>query len=276
MVVFALGDRAPSPYEQEVPSDRLIGWQESAARLANAHLACLVAAIGGPMLSPSSVATFWSMMHVDFDTGNFLAASDPTSGGTRIALYQARMGVGLDDWRFYRSAPLVTTEQLVRSFELLDAVLQRPATDMALLRAELLFRAVSALMHQDTAGGLTSAWGAMEGLLGDLLTRYLDENENRDVGQRGGGQPPKFINSDRRKFLGGSEMTARHTVEVLSLLDVLPFELYRASTQCARARNAWLHKQTEPSREIVWTAVVALGELFELVERVPLRIRPDP
>ena len=70
-------------------------------------------------------------------------------------------------------------------------------------------------------------------------------------------------------------MTARHTVELLSLLDVLPFNLYKASTRCASARNAWLHKQEQPSPEIANVAVEALGELFELVEDVPLGATPE-
>jgi hypothetical protein len=61
------------------------------------------------------------------------------------------------------------------------------------------------------------------------------------------GNTLKFINGDRRKFFEESTMTARHTLEFLSLLDILPFELYRASTQCAKARNDWLHVQQEPS-----------------------------
>ena len=70
-------------------------------------------------------------------------------------------------------------------------------------------------------------------------------------------------------------MTARHTVGLLSLLDVLPFKLYRASILCAKARNAWLHKQEEPSPKTASMAVEALGELFELVEDVPLRVMSE-
>jgi hypothetical protein len=118
---------------------------------------------------------------------------------------------------------------------------------MTLLRAEMLFRATSALAHMDQAGALTNAWGVIEGLLGDLLHRYLDDNADRVDDQDTSGKGPKFIDGKRRKFFEGSEMTARHTLELLSLLDILPFELYRASKQCAKARNDWLHKQQEPS-----------------------------
>ncbi len=65
-------------------------------------------------------------------------------------------------------------------------------------------------------------------------------------------------------------MTSRHTAEFLSLLGVLPFGLYRASTRCATARNEWLHSQVEPSSDLAHMAVKALGDLFALVEGVPL------
>jgi hypothetical protein len=277
MIAFFLGSIAPSPYEEGVASDALVVWMEKAQRLANAHLACLVAAIGtGPMLAPSGVVTPWSLMQVEFETGKFRASTDYTGSGARVALHFAREGRGdLGDWRFYRGRSLVTREQIDRSFLLLDALLRRLSRDRVLLRAELLFRATSALIERDDAGALTTARTAIEGLLGDLLSQYLDENENRPAGTDASGNALKFINTDRRKFLEGREMTARNTVELLSLLDVLPFWLYRACTQCASARNTWLHAQNEPSSEAAWKAVGALGQLFELVEEVPIRVIPD-
>jgi hypothetical protein len=102
------------------------------------------------------------------------------------------------------------------------------------------------------------------------LRRYLDDNQNRPSGQDGSGNKLKFVNGERRRFLEGREMTARHTMEALSLLDVLPFKLYTALRRCATARNEWLHAQTEPSGQDAILAIRSLGELFELVEGVPL------
>lgn len=254
-------------------ADTFIAWHEQVVRLANAHLACL-AAVVHQFTAPSAVVTLWSLMQVEFETGKFRASSDHTGGGTRVALHFARQSFA-DDWRFYRGRGPISAEHMEHSFELVAALLDRPSPDMTLLRAEMLFRARSGLVHRDWSGALTTAWGAMERLLGDLLSRFLDENEDRTAGSDADGNKLKFINGDRRSFFQGREMTARHTVELLSLLDVLPFKLYRASILCAKARNAWLHKQEEPSPKTASMAVEALGELFELVEDVPLRVMSE-
>jgi hypothetical protein len=271
MVVFYMGDATPT-FDDTIDADSFLTWHRQAVRLANAHLACLAAVIGSPVVGPSAVVTLWSVMQVDFELGRFEAASHPTMGGALMALYDARR-TGPFDWRFYRGRSLVlATERVESSFDLLRALLDRPSRDMTLLRAEMLFRATSGLAHGDWSGALTTAWAAMEGLLGDLLSHYLDENEDRPAGEDASGNKLKFINDNRRGFLDGREMTARHTVELLSLLDLLPFKIYRTLTRCASARNAWLHKQTEPSPKVAHSAVEALGELFEIVEGIPLHV----
>jgi hypothetical protein len=270
LVAFMLGELAVSPYESE-DAGVISAWVSSGARLANAHLACLVSATGGPMAAPSEVVTIWSLLQADFETGAFRASSDFTGSGARVAIHMARRGIGdLGDWRFFRGRPLVTVEALDRSFALLEMLLSRASRDMALLRAEMLFRAESASVHRDPAGALTTAWTAAEGMLSERLKRYLDANQDRASGHDESGNKLKFLNADRRRFLEGREMTARHTMETLSLLDVLPFKLYTALRRCASARNGWLHAQTEPSPEDAVLAVRSLGELFELVEGVPL------
>jgi hypothetical protein len=60
-------------------------------------------------------------------------------------------------------------------------------------------------------------------------------------------------------------------MEFLSLIDRLPFDLYCAARECSTARNNWLHKAEPPSSEMAQTAIKAAGELFELLEGVPLR-----
>jgi len=275
MIAFYMGDATPN-FNDTSPAlgESFQAWHEGVTRLANAHLACLATVIPFPTTGPSGIVTTWSVIQVDFDSGRFEAASHPTMGGALMALYDARRA-GPFDWRFYRGRSLILTEEhLKRSFDLLGGLLDRPSREITLLRAEMLFRATSGLAHMDQAGALTNAWGVIEGLLGDLLRRYLDENADRPADQDTPGNTPKFINGERRKFFEGSDMTARHTLELLSLLEILPFELYRASTQCSKARNDWLHKQQEPSGEIAQIAVRTAGELFALVEGVPLYVLP--
>ena len=135
-------------------------------------------------------------------------------------------------------------------------------------------RARVALVDGDASGALTNAWTATEGMLGDLLKRHLDEQADRPVEGFPPGNAPKFVNSNRRDFFESAEMTARNVVELLSLVDWLPFHLYRTARQCATARNKWLHAEEEPSTEVAVAALEAAGELFELLEGVPLRVLP--
>jgi hypothetical protein len=154
---------------------------------------------------------------------------------------------------------------------MLDSMLARPDQDVVLLRAELLVRAKSATGDMDYAGALTSAWTAIEGMLGDHFGRFLNENADRALGDRPS-SGERFISSQRRRFLEGAEMTSRHLAEFLSLLDLLPFLLYRAILRCARARNNWLHAEKLPTHEDAVEALQAAAELFELVEGIPLRL----
>jgi hypothetical protein len=208
-------------------------------------------------------------MLVDFESGESHASNELLTGGTRLALLMAR-NERVSDWRAYRET-VVSNEQIERSFELLGALLDRDS-DAAVLRAGMLFRATSAFMHRDWTGALMNAWIATEGLLGDLLKRYVDEQRDREPGEDAFGNTHQFIESGRRRFLLGSEMTVRHTIEFLSLLGTLPFELYLACTQCAKARNAWAHSEANPSSEVAVLAIKTLGEMFELVEDVPLHV----
>jgi hypothetical protein len=161
----------------------------------------------------------------------------------------------------------IGVEEVQRSFELLSDLLRRPNEHAVLLRAELLLRAKVALSDLDYVGALTNAWTASEGMLGDLLSTYLDENENRE------GIAAKFVNKGRRDFLVGSaDVTVRHKMEVLSLLDRLPFPLYAGLRRCSKARNGWLHSETEPSGEVSILALRTAGELFELLEDIPLHV----
>ncbi|HEV7938654.1 MAG TPA: hypothetical protein VGP18_11630 [Solirubrobacteraceae bacterium] len=270
MIAFHLGDATPTVIEES--GDAFLNWHEKCVRLANAHLACLAATLRIPHLTPTGVATLWSVMQVEFESGNFRAMTDYTGGGTRIALFDARKNPPDSfDWRFYRGRG-ITTEQMGRSFELLRMLLERTDKERVLQRAEMLFRATSSLVRRDWGGALINAWTACEGLLGDLLLRYLDENKDREKIIDAAGNERIFIDSDRRRWLRESSMTVRHKTEFLSLLDQLPFDLYLAARQCAKARNDWVHNETEPSGDVAHKAVSTLGALFELVEGVPLRV----
>lgn len=275
MIVFGLGPDGPKYL------DDFEAWNATLQRLLNAYLACLHASLERPArwLFRTEVATVWRTMQVSL-SGEFQAMSDRATGGILLELYHARRPefarpeiYSSLDWRFNRGGNIVAidAEAIRASFKMLDSLLRRPNREIVLLRAELLARAKGAMGDMDYAGALTSAWTAIEGILGDLFARFLDANADRGVGD-GALSDGRFISAQRRRFLEGAEMTSRHLAEFLSLLDVLPFPLYRAVLTSAKARNNWLHTEKLPTHEDAVRALQTAAELFEIAEAVPLRV----
>ncbi len=250
-------------------------WMSRGVRLMNAHLACLHAVLD-PMFK-SSIVTLWNTMQVEFESGTFIAMNARGDGGAALALYFARRPTSVfaadtADWRYSRVGQPISEASIQQSLALLDRLLDGPAREARLLRAELLVRAKVALADLDASGGLTNAWTAVEAMLGDLFRRYLDENADRPVGTDSAGNPLKFIAGSRRSFLGGRDVTVRHTLEFLSLVDRLSFAHYREALRCSKARNEWLHTGKEPAADIAYAAIRLAGELFEILHDVPLHV----
>jgi hypothetical protein len=263
------------PEELSIDQD-FLRWIDSCVRLMNAHLPCLDAVRRFGHVYGSAVVAPMTTLPVVFETGKWnQGANSSLDGGARMALYQAREPwsqpqVPLTaDWRFYRSSP-ITVQSMQESFDRLRALLERPSRADVLLRAELLQRARAAYRDGDFSAALIDAWAPIEVMLGVLLDRYLDKNEDRPVGQDASGNTLKFVNDKRRKFLKSSQMTVRHTIELLSFLDLLAFPLYQVVNRCEKARNAWLHNGIIPSRDIAWQAIYTCAQLFEQVEGVCL------
>lgn len=265
-ITFALGDRQPSnltDFER---------WRVHGVRLINAHLACLHTA--APPFFTASVATPWKVMEVEFASGQ-LTSMQPLDDMSTVSLAMARRSqptVDVLDWRYFRLAPTVTIQTVERSLDLFDALLARPARDAVLLRAELLVRAKVALLENDFSGALTNAWTAAEGMLGGLLRRYLETERNRPSGDDEADKRLRFINNDRLNWLAGKDMTVRHTMEFLSLLGVLPFDLYRDARRSSTVRNLWLHGEKEPTYDDSEIAIRLAGSLFELLEGIALHV----
>jgi hypothetical protein len=280
MIAFALGPEGAA-YETDFEA-----WEQSLVRLMNAHLACLQSTVPEPGLLWCSVVTVWSSMQVKFPAGTVTGASTGSAGLVALELYNARTVLSAPyDWRLFRG-PLraIPADAVEESFGMLSRLLDLPhkigEADLlerpALFRAELLQRAKSALLDMDTTGALTNAWTASEGMLGDMLNRYLDETKDRPAGHDAHGNKLAFMTSKRRGFFGSGLWTIRHTMEFLSLVDRLPFDLYREAHECSQARNNWMHYEKVPSPKVADMAIRVAGKLFELLEGVPLRMHGRP
>jgi hypothetical protein len=61
-------------------------------------------------------------------------------------------------------------------------------------------------------------------------------------------------------------------MEFLSLVDLLPFGLYRDARLSSKTRNDWLHLEKQPTYDDAERAIRLAGRLFELLEGVPLNV----
>lgn len=263
MLVFDFGSWA-APVDLE-DFDAAEQYQTRCVRLMNAHLACLCDRAEG-FLTPT-VLTLARVMRVEFADGRLLVAGGRESTATAELYFAREARLEWNDWRLRRGLGALSENAVRGSVALLRELLNRPNQDKALLRAELLHRSAAAYHDHDYSAALVHAWTAAEGLLGDLFAAFLDEEENRP-----NDGPAKFINDRRRKFLEGSEVTARLTAEILSLLDRLPFGLYRDARESAKARNNWLHSSIEATHEVADQAIHTAEGLFALVEGIDLRM----
>jgi hypothetical protein len=281
MIVFAIAGDNP------VYDDDFLGWSSTLVRLMNAHLACLHSSLPPPGLLFSSVVNIWSTLQAELETGKFRGASTGSSGGVALQLYNAREPAARDyaDWRLLRGPLIfVPADRLEASFELLGRLLACPHKPSqtalkyrpALLRAELLQRAKASLLDGDETGALANAWTASEGMLGDLLRRYLDTANERPPERDASGNEIPFVTADRRRFFEGGTWTIRHTIEFLSFVERMPFDLYRATRECSKARNDWMHYEKVPAPEVASRALETAGELFGLLEGVPIQMFGQP
>jgi len=253
------GTRAPPALGAEPDGFEVMAdYQVRCVRLMNAHLACLVTT--SRQGHRPTVVVPEDLLVVDFDSGKFQSGSGQSLGADLGML--RLLPVDWMDWRIrkrYLSA--IPAEGVRESFSLLTRLLDRPHADAALLHAELLYRAAAAYGDHDHPGALVQAWTAIEGLMRYRLEGYLDEVADRPIDR-----PGKFINADRKSRLVGSRFTAELTVELLSLADRVPFSVYSAVRDAAKARNDWLHNQTAVSAGRAAKAIMAAQTLFSLVE----------
>lgn len=155
------------------------------------------------------------------------------------------------------------------SFTLFQELCERPNQDAVLWRMEMLLRSVEALNDEDYPGALVSAWTAVEAMLRILWERYLTDRATDHEGQ---GDKRQFLNSDRKGFLNGPQITSRHMAEILSLADRLAFGLYRDIVTNGTRRNNWLHTQKPIDRKQACDAIQTAQALHGFVDGVKLEI----
>jgi hypothetical protein len=135
---------------------------------------------------------------------------------------------------------------------------------------DLLMRA--AVLYQDSNFSvcLEMAWTATEHLVDRLWTSFIEANRSREVS----GKTVPFINADRRTRLEGRDYSASVVIEILSLEDLIPWNLYGDLTRVRIARNKWLHSMqivdSETASLAMWTAERMLAQVEGIELYIPL------
>jgi hypothetical protein len=113
---------------------------------------------------------------------------------------------------------------------------------------------------------LILAWAVTEALLGELWERYLDKTKTRP----GDGEHLLMPSTRKKRLSGGPDMTASLITEMLSLLEQIPFSLYRRLSEVRAARNKWIHDLRPVSAETTLTAMSVAEDMLEVVHGVSL------
>lgn len=269
LVVFDLSIWAPRPSAESGLGD-FSDLASSALRrvgLMNAHVACLHTAVlqvqnfahTVSALSPSRLLPMNS-----FDAPTGVSLPDPCLGEVYAArfasTYSARLPPAFD-WRLTRRNLIVNEAAIDRSFKMLSELLALQEHERVIRLYDLLVRAASAYADHDYSQGLISAWAVIESLLQETWDVYLEQNRTREID----GKRTPFINTDRKSRLVGIDMTASLVSEMLSILDRLPFELYRQLSVVRTARNKWIHSLRPVTAEDSALSISVAQEMIKLI-----------
>ena len=258
----------PELFAAPQDADARLALHAKCASFLNAHLACLYSTIfareglKGSLSRHMEVSAFDVLLLRRDQPSNPSALTEMSPVGWSELIRQLQVGHDTN------TLPVeVKIETIQDSLSLFNQLVSFPEDQMVITVVDILLRARRALEESDYVVSLTLAWSAAERLLNTLWDRYLQNNRERVIG----GTTVHFINSERKERLMSRDYTASVKSEVLSLADVLPFEMFENFTRARKARNDWLHGLTHPTREDASAAISSVRELFRLLYNIELR-----
>jgi hypothetical protein len=128
------------------------------------------------------------------------------------------------------------------------------------------------LQDHDYPRSLITAWTIIERLLDLKWSEYMKGHRKVTIE----GEEISFINSDRLKKLEGRDYTASVRTEVLSLLGILSFEVYKDMENIRKVRNGWMdgwmdgwmHELKQVKMSDARDAIKVVSILFESAYKV--------
>lgn len=276
MFIFDFSDWPPGralPDDGESDFDAVAAVILQRVNVLNAHLVCLYTALSRRQnisLAKMTVAPSDLIMLKSLDdTG--MSFADTRVAALVLARHPSTYVRELPtwfDWRVSMRKVVVEIDVVHESFQLLATILQH-SDPYALLITDLCARSCKAYEDHNYSLCLVTAWAITEKLLQDLWNRYVEANREKEID----GAKVPFINKARKKKLIESrDFSASVISEVLSLMDYLPFPLYRDLSRVRKARNDWIHGLGPVSRKTAELSVRVAEAMLELVDGLNLKV----
>ncbi|MDP9379592.1 MAG: hypothetical protein M3Q29_05470 [Chloroflexota bacterium] len=265
--------RSPAMDDFDDEVRRRLRW----ATLLNAHVACLHTAIrtkeGVAGLRKMAISPYNLFALTNPDSEVEVASGDPALIHLSEARFPRTYQPGLPpmmDWR-HSLRMAIGIETVLESFALLRQLLEADDYLDVLTLADLYNRSCKAFEDHDYNLCLITAWAIVENTLQKRWSRYIEANRKREIG----GEFVPFINSKRQdRLTDGDAFTASVIIEVLSLVDLLPLDLYHDCNTVRKARNGWIHNLAPVDRDTAMTAVSTAEAMLAQVQGVRLQAIP--
>jgi len=240
-------------------------------RIINVYLACLYSA-----LQAVQDADHEKMIVTPPDLNPYTQFAPPPEGiddlfvlGLTRRTQAGTFSLGIESNLRHTFQQDITQATLVKSFEMLEELLGLNSDD-ALLFSEMLLRSRKAYEDLDYNLCLILAWTMTEKMLFLFWDRYIAANRTRTID----GMTIPFITNSRIETLNNTtNFTASTVAETLSLLDVLPFDLYMRMVDVRKRRNKWVHELQPVSRVDAETAVKLAANMLKSAEGIDLPAR---
>lgn len=135
------------------------------------------------------------------------------------------------------------------------------------LRLVSLFNfALVSLQDHDYPKSLITSWAIIECLLDLKWSEYIKKQRQATIN----GKTVTFINRDRLRKLEGQDYTASVKTEILSLLGILPFDIYKDMENLRKVRNGWMHELKLVEMSEAFDAIKVVSVLYKMAYDVEL------
>lgn len=190
----------------------------------------------------------------------------PLLMASSVASYN-QLSPNVFDWRL-STRTVLQIETVAESVRLLGALVADDDLPMLAI-ADLYLRSATFFEAHDYNLALVGGWAIIETALQRLWKRYIEENRTRLID----GTEVAFINSDRKaRLISGRDYTASVVSESLSLVGVLPHDVYVELDKVRKDRNAFLHDLTAVPRVSADRALTVAERMLREVSNLDLTV----